>query len=443
MAQIQNREESTIPKKDKYTLIDTTLLSIGGMIGGGIFILNGLLVQKNQQWAPLSWIIGLVIALFISFSYIILSQEFNNNNGGTILYLEKMTNNKNIRRLYSIVVMLGYIVLSTVYAQAFGEYAANYFNKPYLSSLFSIISLFFCLIINYFNEQQFINIENYSVFLKVIIFFFIISLGMIIPNKPGVIKNISSLSQENKVSANSIIIFGLGAFLTYEGFEMISNVTKKMKNKSTNIPLSYFLSIVITGLIYMGTSYVTYKHIGKELNSQNRFFSLLSLIEKYHLSIFGPLLILLLAFFADITAINSTLFVNNRIANQFLEYFEPSSSLKKGLEYEIKLPFFLEKRRITIWVSCILSSVFVFLPLVVTTNLGSMLFLIIFGVIGILGYLLTIQYEKKKKPLLIFNSKTPYILSKIITILSVLLCLVGIIFTSNETRKIVLGKITI
>ena len=133
-------KENVNTSKKKYTLIDAILLSIGGMIGGGIFILNGLIVQKNKQWAPLSWLIGLFIALLISFSYIILSQEFNDSNGGTIFYMEKMINNTQIKKIYAVVTILGYIALSTVYAQAFGEYFANYLNKPNLSRIFGYLN---------------------------------------------------------------------------------------------------------------------------------------------------------------------------------------------------------------------------------------------------------------------------------------------------------------
>ena len=69
--------------------------------------------------------------------------------------------------------------------------------------------------------------------------------------------------------------------------------------------------------------------------------------------------------------------------------------------------------------------------------------MIIFGTIGYLGYLLITQKEKKKKPIYIFNSKLPYIIGKIITILSIICCLGGILVISNQSRKIILGKITI
>ena len=438
-----NNKKLKYVQKEKYTLLDSVLLSIGGMIGGGIFILNGLIVQKNKQWAPLSWFLGLFIALLVSFSYIILSQEFNDNNGGTIYYMEKMVPNINLRKTYSIIVILGYIALSTVYAQAFGEYSANYFHKPYLSSSIAVLTIFFCLVINYFNEKKFIDIENYSVGSKVAIFILIILIGFYLPSDKKSLNYSLSNSDHQSFSANNIIIFGLGAFLTYEGFEMISNITQKLEHKKRNIPLSYILSILITGLIYMGTAYVTYKHLGGKLNQQSRFYSLLTLSKHYHLSFIGPLIIIILAFLADITAINSTLFVNNRIFNNFIEYLEPSSKIKKTLKHRIKLPFFSETRKSVIWITCLLSSILVFFPMVITTNLGSILFMIIFGTIGYLGYLLITQKEKKKKPIYIFNSKLPYIIGKIITILSIICCLGGILVISNQSRKIILGKITI
>ena len=58
-------------------------LGIGGMVGGGIFLLNGVSVYKNREYAPLSWLIGMCLCLLIVFSYCILTDEYPSK-GGTI-----------------------------------------------------------------------------------------------------------------------------------------------------------------------------------------------------------------------------------------------------------------------------------------------------------------------------------------------------------------------
>ena len=94
----------------KDTLTNALSLGIGGMIGGGIFILNGLIVLKNKGYSPYVWLIAVIIALIIGFSYILLSLEYKSNDG-TILYPEKLIENKNIKILFGFLIILAYVSL--------------------------------------------------------------------------------------------------------------------------------------------------------------------------------------------------------------------------------------------------------------------------------------------------------------------------------------------
>ena len=64
-------------------------LGIGGMVGGGIFLLNGVAVYKNRGYAPFSWLIGMCVCLLIVFSYYILTDEYSSK-GYTIDYPEEL-----------------------------------------------------------------------------------------------------------------------------------------------------------------------------------------------------------------------------------------------------------------------------------------------------------------------------------------------------------------
>ena len=91
--------------------IDGILMGIGGMVGGGIFILNGVSVLKAGKYAPISWLIGLVLCLLIAFSYCLLAEEFPSK-GGTIDYPEKLLDKKHEKwkKRFSLLVILGYVI---------------------------------------------------------------------------------------------------------------------------------------------------------------------------------------------------------------------------------------------------------------------------------------------------------------------------------------------
>ena len=442
---VETNKYNNIIKK-KYTLTDTVLLGIGGMIGGGIFLFNGVIVKEIQNYSPLTWLIGFIISLFVSFSYILLSQEYPKSNGGTIYYSYKLIKNKTFNVIFSILVVIAYTILATVYSLALSNYVCNYYNKPEYSKIIAIITIFLCLFINYFNENKFISIENISVLMKIVLFLFIIIVGFILSPKTKLVENtISNTISEilpSKINNNNlfninILIIGFGVFLTYEGFEMISNVTYKLENKDKNIPLSYIISICIVGFIYMSTSWVTYKHVGSSLSSSTQFSALIHLVQSYGLTTIGPILVVILCFISSITAINATLFVNDRILNYFVKSLPEKDTFKfkTFLNSQIKIPLFKEKRKSAIWIFCILSCILVFAPIIIISYLGSLSFFLVFIVVCFLALKLINIKETKKKHIIIFNKKIPYSLSKSIVIISIILCSIGSIFIIYDSIK--------
>jgi amino acid transporter len=299
---------------------------------------------------------------------------------------------------------------------------------------------------NYFNEKKFIKIENISVLMKIILFMFIILVGFLL-NSNTINSNTINSNTINSNTINSpfninIIILGFGAFLAYEGFEMISNVSYKLENKKRNIPLSYIISILIVGFIYMTTSWVTNKHLGNSIDSHNKFSSLISLVKTYGFTKIGPLFVVILCLISAITAINSTLFVNDRILNYFIKSLRDIDTfkLKTIFNYQIKLPIFKEKRKIAIWIGCIISSLLIFLPLIITAHIGSLSFFLIFIVICFLSLKLIDIKQKNKKNITIFNTKIPFHLSKFIVILSIIFCSCGSIAILYDIIKILILK---
>ena len=117
--------------RNKFSLLDSTMLGVGGMIGGGIFILNGVIVYKNKNLSPLSWIIGFIVCITVVFSYILLSKEYPSNEG-TIEYPKQLLD-KNKFIISGMIIIFGYVALSAVYSLSLGEYVSNYFNKPFLN----------------------------------------------------------------------------------------------------------------------------------------------------------------------------------------------------------------------------------------------------------------------------------------------------------------------
>lgn len=406
-------------------LIDNILISIGGMVGGGIFLLNGVSVFKHRRYAPISWIIGMIISLLVSFSYCILANEYPGI-GGTINYPYHLLDRKKYNWIcngFSLFVLLGYTALISAYSLGLSNYISHAIKKPRYNKLIAIITILSTLIINYFSESLYLLILNNLIYAKLILFITIIVLGLILnPTSNKIIVN-------NKPStAWNIVKFGVTSFLSYEGFEFISNTSSGLTNKEINIPISFIVSILIVGLIYSLLSFVTNKHIGNIIDRTNMFTSIYDLLKSYNIipgwQTYGYSIIILLSAVANISAINSTFYINNHIWKSYLHHENITSSV---LLKDVPMPLFTEKRKLYLWISTIVSCFILFLPQIIVTHIGSLLFLIIFGFVSYMSILLINKKQKDNKYVMYFNKSVPYKVGYLISYTTFIICFISVI----------------
>jgi amino acid transporter len=418
-----------------YSLFDGISIGIGGMIGGGIFLLNGVSVFENGKYAPLAWFVGMIVALIISQSYIILTNEYPDD-AGTILYPFKLLEDPRIKNVISFFIVLGYIILASVYSTSMSSYVTNYLNIPSMKNLLAIAILIGSQIINYFPENILTKLINSLSLVKYIILLGLIGYGIYLPtsNKSGGGKVKINKDLKN-ISFASVILFGLKIFLSYEGFEMISNLSGGMKNTKTNTPISFVIAILLSGLVYSGISFVTNKHIGNKLGHHNKLSSMLDLVNEYGLGKIGTLIIVFLAIVANISAINATFFTNNFIIKYVFNNSNIPKNIKKIIGKNIPLPLFKEPRRLYLWLATFVSIVLLFLPDIVITNLGSLSFLLIFGIVCYLSFKLVSKKQIKEEKIKIMGININYNVSKSLSITGIIICLVGIILLGFDIKK--------
>jgi len=451
MNNIQNNKKNNKNNENniikKYSNLEIITLAIGGMIGGGIFLLNGIVVNDLKQYSYISWIIGLIICLTFAFSFILISKEYSQLKGGTSIYPQLLFKNKYSKIISTIIIIFGYVILTSVYSISLGSYLGKYLNQKQYAKIYAIITIIFTLIFNYIPEKKFFYFQKITVILKCLMFFILILLGYFYNNQNyNDNNNINyTIRQNNYISKNQlsylpisiILLYGISTFLSYEGFEMISNTTYKMKNPKKDIPITFITSILIVGFIYANLSYVTNKHLGNQIH-KFKFTSLLHLTEKLPIiSKYGSLFVLIICILSNITAINSTLFTNNYIIDTFTEYNLPTNGFKHFIDTEIKLPLLSKRRKLLIWIISFISCLFVFCPILLITNLGSILFLIIFSIISYCAIILIQNKQKKNKKIEILNININHSISKIICVTSILISIIGIIYLIYQTQNMI------
>ena len=98
-------------------------IGIGGIVGGGIFATLGLAVSDARGSAWLSFLVAGVVALLTAYSYSKLSIAFPSA-GGTIAFLNRGFGSGFLSERLSTLLVLSYIVIMALYANAFATYAA-------------------------------------------------------------------------------------------------------------------------------------------------------------------------------------------------------------------------------------------------------------------------------------------------------------------------------
>jgi amino acid transporter len=116
-----------------------------------------------------------------------------------------------------------------------------------------------------------------------------------------------------------VLVASLNVFVSFEGFEMNSGYSKTMVNKDRNIPVSYFITIIICAISYATLYMVVNKHLGSLINNSNVGYSLIDLVKVYGFSNYGPLLIIIINIIANLLANLATILALNSLINSYVK----------------------------------------------------------------------------------------------------------------------------
>ncbi|GAB4357719.1 MAG: hypothetical protein Kow0073_15810 [Immundisolibacter sp.] len=105
-------------------------IGIGGMVGGGIFAVLGLAAQMAHGATPIAFAIAGSVALLTAYSYARLSVAFPSQ-GGTVTFLDRAFGTGLFAGSLNVLLWLSYIVMLSLYACAFGSYAATFLVPPW------------------------------------------------------------------------------------------------------------------------------------------------------------------------------------------------------------------------------------------------------------------------------------------------------------------------
>jgi len=283
-------------------------IGVGGMVGGGIFAVLGLAFQLAHGATPIAFTLAGIVALITSYSYARLSVAYPSQ-GGTVEFLNQAFGPGMFAGGLNILLWLSYIVMLSLYAYAFGSYAASFFPES-SQLLWKHISLSAAVVLLTLLNVQAAGIvgkaEELIVGTKVVILLFFVGIGIWSVQLHRLVP--SSWSPPLELVSGGMIIF-----LAYEGFELIANTSGEVKNPGKILPLSYYSAVVFVIILYGLISLVTVGNLSVRAIVTARDYALAESARPF-LGSFGFVLIAVAALLSTSSAINATLYGAARIS---------------------------------------------------------------------------------------------------------------------------------
>lgn len=243
--------------KEKYGLLTAISMIVGICIGSGIFFKVDDVLRDTGGNVSLGIIVFVLGAFGIIFGSLSLSELaiISKTSGGIVGYFEEFVSPR-VGSAFAWFQMFLYLpTINVVVSWVAGIYTLQILNVGFTlekATTIGIGYLMFFYSVNYFSMKFAGDIQRFSTFIKLIPLFIIAILGFFYGAPlSDVIQN--SLPQENATQNHS---FAWLAALTpmafsYDGWTVILNISKDIKNRRKNIPLALLIGPLIVLAAYL------------------------------------------------------------------------------------------------------------------------------------------------------------------------------------------------
>ncbi|MGB8311414.1 MAG: APC family permease [Halobacteriota archaeon] len=291
-----------LQNKKPIGLWSAIAIGIGGMIGAGIFSILGIATEIAGNLIYVSFIIGGGIALLSAYSYAKLGSKYPSA-GGPVEFLIRGFGDGILSGGFNFLLYFGYIIALSVYAKAFGNYAATFLSSYPSPATATILAIFIILIFTFINllgAKAVGKSETLIVAIKVgiLVTFAIVGFFFI---------KISLLSVSNLIPIDNVLTGAAMLFLGYEGFGLITNTAEDIDKPQKNIPRALYLAVILVMLIYVAVSIAVVGNLSLPEIKQTADYALAAAAQPFAGAI-GFTIIVIAALFSTSSAINATLY---------------------------------------------------------------------------------------------------------------------------------------
>ena len=237
--------------KRSLKLPAVTLYGVGAILGAGIYVLIGEIAGQAGYFAPLSFLVAAIIAVFSAFSYAELSARFPRS-AGEAVYVDEAFGRRRLTQLIGLMVVFTGIVSAATMATGIVGYIQLYLGWPEIL----IISLFVVII----GGIAIWGIEESAWVVMIITLLEVGGLLFIVFIAADSINISTVMEKEQMVPRDGTVVTGvlMGSFLAFFafiGFEDMVNIAEEIKQPEKILPKAILLALAIATLLYMAVIY--------------------------------------------------------------------------------------------------------------------------------------------------------------------------------------------
>jgi amino acid transporter len=283
-------------------------IGVGGMVGGGIFAVLGLAVQLAHGGTPVAFAIAGLVALLTSYSYAKLSVAYPSP-GGTVEFLNQGLGTGLITGSLNVLLSFSYIIMLSLYAHAFGSYGARFLPESWQPLGFHVLlsaAVVVLTLLNTLGSHAVGEAEEWVVGLKLSILLLFVAIGLFSTKS-------EALQPGQWTGPFHVVAGGMLIFLAFEGFELIANTARDVRDAGRTLPRAYYSAVAFVILLYVLVSVVAVGNLNVAEIVRAKDYALADAARPF-MGEAGFILIAAAAMLSTASAINATLYGASRIS---------------------------------------------------------------------------------------------------------------------------------
>jgi amino acid transporter/nucleotide-binding universal stress UspA family protein len=322
--------EGEVELAREITLVDATMMGVGALMGGGVFVLLGLASSVAGNGLLLALVLNGIITLPTLMVYAELGSASHDAGGGYLWVRQGL--GKALGFLGGWLGWFSHVIACSLYSIASAAFIVLLVHMagwlpgdhPELARALALGLAALFIGLNYVGVKVGIrseNVINTAVLAVVLVF---IGAGLWMANQhPEVVKfNLQPFfrSGESGVGNLSGVFLAMGiTFIAFEGYEIISQTSEEIQDPKRNIPRAIWYSFIIVWVIMLAVAFialgVTTSGTGAQAWSYLGNLKELALVKMaQQVMPYGTVLVAGSALLLQLTALNATIYSSSRVS---------------------------------------------------------------------------------------------------------------------------------